>query len=710
MAAIGKIRSWGTFLVVVLGIVLLFFILEYAGEALRTITATNSQTIGKVMGEKVYYQDYQALVDEYQEVLKMQGYDDLNEDQMNNVRDMVWQNYVTSKLIEAEADKLGLMVTDEEVANILREGTNPILYQLPLSPQFFNQQTRQFDYSIVTTQYEQLKQLAAQDARYQEQYATFDRYWKYVEKQLRQQLLQSKYQSLLAGCVMSNPVAAKAAFENQTQESSILLAALPYNSVNDNEVTVSDADLKAKYNEKKEMFRQDVETRDIKYIPVHVKASEGDRKQLIDIMKGCVADFKSDSINASEIVRRAQSKISYNGLPVTRQALPGDIAAHLDSMSVGQVSQPFETTSDNTFNVVKYISKVQQPDSIEVRSIFLASEASADSVLKALRGGAQFDSIASRYNQPGTKSWFTSANYQSAPTIDADTKNYVEALLSMQRGELKSLKISQGNIVFEVTDRRAIVDKYNVAIVKRDINFSNETYNEAFNKFSQFISENTSIEAMEENAAKNGYNVMSRANVTNAVHTIAGICGTHDALKWVFDAKPGAISQLYDRCGDNDYMLVVALDKIHEKGYADFETVKDMLKQEVINDKKFDLLAKKFEGVKSIADARKQNARVDTVRFITFSSPVFVPSTTASEPALNGAVVATEKGKISRVVKGKAGAYMFQVIDRKQRDGAKFDEKQMQIQLRQQGMPNVQMLLQDLYEKANVEDNRYLFF
>ena len=165
MAAIGKIRSWGTFLVIVLGIVLLFFILEYAGEALRTITATNSQTIGKVMGEKVYYQDYQALVDEYQEVLKMQGYDDLNEDQMNNVRDMVWQNYVTNKLIEAEAEKLGLMVTDEEIANILREGTNPILYQLPLSPQFFNQQTRQFDYSIVTTQYEQLKQLAAQDAR-----------------------------------------------------------------------------------------------------------------------------------------------------------------------------------------------------------------------------------------------------------------------------------------------------------------------------------------------------------------------------------------------------------------------------------------------------------------------------------------------------------------------------------------------------------------
>ena len=509
---------------------------------------------------------------------------------------------------------------------------------------------------------------------------------------------------------MSNPVAAKAAFENQSQESSILLAALPYSMVNDNDVTVSDADLKAKYNEKKGMFRQVVETRDIKYIPVHVKASEADRKQLMDIMKGCVADFKSDSLTASEVVRRAQSKIAYNGLPVTREALPSDIVAHLDSMAIGQVSQPFETTGDNTFNVIKYISKVQQPDSIEVRSIFLANEESADSVLKALRGGAQFDSIAARYNQPGAKNWFTSANYQSAPTIDADTKNYVEALLSMQRGELKNLKISQGNIVFEVTDRRAIVDKYNVAIVKRDINFSNDTYNEAFNKFSQFISENSTIEAMEDNAAKKGYNVLTRANVSNAVHTIAGIRGTHDALKWVFDAKPGAISQLYDRCGDNDYMLVVALDKIHEKGYADFESVKETLRPEVMNDKKFEILSKKFEGVKSIADAKKQNARVDTVRFITFSSPVFVPSTVASEPALNGAVAATEKGKLSRVVKGKAGAYMFQVVDRKNREGAKFDEKQMQLQLRQQNMPNVQMLLQDLYEKANIEDNRYLFF
>ena len=711
MAAIGKIRSWGTFLVIVLGIVLLFFILEYAGEALRTITATNSQSIGKVLGEKVNYQDYQSLVDEYQEVLKIQGRDNLNEDELNNVRDMVWQNYVQNKLVEAEAKKLGLMVTDEEVANVLREGTNQVLYQLPLIPQFFNQQTRKFDYSIVTSQYDQLKQLASQDSRYAEEYNMFDRYWRFIEKQLRQQLLQSKYTSLLVGCMGTNPVSAKSAFANQTKESSIVLATMGYNTVNDNDIEVSDADLKAKYNERKEMYRQSVETRNLKYITVRVQASETDRQQLMETMQNCAADLRADSINDAEVVRHSQSSVAYLGLPVTRKALSNDVATYLDSLAVGQVSNPFETRSDNTLNVVKLIGKVMQPDTIEFRSIVLATAESADSVLNAIRGGAVFDSVAVRYGQLGAKSKVSTANYQSQPSIDADTKKYFENLFASKRNELKSLKLSQAYIVYEVTDQSAPIEKYDVAVVKRAINFSNDTYNEAFNKFSQFISENQTIADLEANAEKNGYTLQSRSGVTNTIHNIAGIRGTHDALKWAFTAKEGAISQLFDRCGDNDYMLVVALDKINEKGYADMETVKEEVKQEVLRDKKFDVLAKKLEGVKTVADAQKQNARVDTVRFITFSSPMYVPSTGANEPALNGAVAKVEKGQTSGIVKGNLGAYIFQVLDRQDRQGSTFDEKQTMRQLRQQAVQSsFNSLLDDLSEKADIEDNRYMFF
>ena len=126
---------------------------------------------------------------------------------------------------------------------------------------------------------------------------------------------------------------------------------------------------------------------------------------------------------------------------------------------------------------------------------------------------------------------------------------------------------------------------------------------------------------------------------------------------------------------------------------------------------KFEVLAKKFEGVKTLADAQKQGARLDTVPQITFSAPVFVQATGASEPALSGAVAVTEKGKMNAApVKGNAGAYLFQVLSRQERQGAKFDDKTQEQQLRQQAMQAAGRFMQELYQKAEVKDNRYLFF
>ena len=178
---------------------------------------------------------------------------------------------------------------------------------------------------------------------------------------------------MLANCLISNPVSAKAAFEGRNKESDILLASIPYSSVNDKDVEVSDADLKNKYNEKKEMFKQTVETRDIKYVAFQVLASAADRAELMKTMMDASQKLESGAV-ASEVVRKAQSQIPYIGLPVTRQALPSDIAARLDSMAVGQTTKPFETQRDNTLNVVKLISKQQLPDSVEFRMIQVGAE------------------------------------------------------------------------------------------------------------------------------------------------------------------------------------------------------------------------------------------------------------------------------------------------------------------------------------------------
>jgi peptidyl-prolyl cis-trans isomerase D len=714
MAAIGKIRSWGPVLATVIGLALFAFIAE---EMFRSCEATSNekrQQVGEVLGKKISVQEFQEMVDEYQSVIKMtQGRDNLSEEEMNQVKDQVWQQFVNNTILEEETKKLGLTVTDEELQNILKAGTNQMLMQTP----FINQQTGRFDVTQLTKFLDDYKKIQSQPQQAQvlEQYKQIYDYWKFVEKQIRTSILGSKYQSLIAHCLLSNPVSAKMAFEAQTQESDIQLATLPYSAIKDADVQVSDADLKAKYEEQKEMFKQYVESRDIKFVDFQVVASAADRAALMKTINEARQKLESGAAPA-DVVRKAQSQIAYTGIAATKRAYAPDIAAKLDSMQVGQVSAPFETAYDNTVNVIKLIGKSQMPDSIEYRQIQVggatveAARKTADSIATALKGGADFEALAKKYNQPGASQWLTSAMYERETALDTDSKAYITAVTTAAPNEVKNVEFSGGNIVLQVLNRKAMVTKYDAAVIKHTIDFSKETYSAAYNKFSQYVSENKTIEGLEKNAQKFGFKVQERKDMVNSEHNVAGLRSTRETMKWIFDAKEGEVSPLYE-CGNNDHLMVVALTKIHPVGYRGLDVVQEEVKQEVIRDKKFAKAVEMLKGVNSLDAAKAKGAKIDSVRQITFSAPVFVQATGTSEPALSGAVAVAKAGQFSAApIKGNGGAFLFKVLDKKQREGAKFDAKAEQAQLRQKAMQAAGRYLNELYMKANVVDNRYLFF
>ena len=711
MAALGKIRKRGVALVIIIGLGLFAFIAE---EAFRSCEATKNQQrqqIGEVLGNKINVQEFQALVDEYQEVLKMSnGIDNFTEEQLNSIKDEVWNSYINEQIIKSECEKVGLTVTDEELQNIMKEGTNPMLMRSP----FVNQQTGRFDVTMLTKFLADYKKNAT-NPQLAESYQKIYTFWQFIEKQLRQQTLAQKYQNLISNGLISNPISAKMAFEGQNQESDIELASIAYSSINDNDVKIEDKDLKAKYDEQKEMFKQTVETRDIKYVNFQVEASAADRQALMQTMEDASAKLQSGA-NPAEVVRKAQSQFAYTGIAASKRAYPSDIAAKLDSMSVGQTTAPFETKSDNTLNVVKLLSKTQMPDSIEYRQIQVGGETleatrqKADSIYNALKAGADFETLAQKYGQTAQKQWLTSAMYENSNTMDEESKNYLNAINTLGTNELKNLEFSQGNIILQVTARKAMVDKYDVAVVKHTIDFSKSTYSDAYNKFSQYVSENKSIEDLEKNAAKFGFKVQDRKDLYNSEHNVAGLRATREAMKWIFDAKEGEVSPLYE-CGNNDNLLVVAMTKINPIGYRSLESVQDLVKADVIRDKKFEQIKAKLAGVADMAAAKAKGARIDSVNQITFSAPVFVQATGSSEPALSGAVAAAKQGEFSKnVIKGNGGAYLFKVVKKSEREGAKFDEKTAEQQLKQQAMQAASRFIQELYLKANVVDNRYLFF
>ena len=715
MAVLGKIRSKGAILVGAISLALVAFLAGDAARSCEGMKGESHQQIGKILGENISVQEYQKLFDEYQSAIKftMQR-DNLSEQELNQVKDQVWQQLVSSRVLEADAKKVGLTVTEKEIENVLSEGTNPVLTQTP----FVNQQTGRFDVNALKQFFDSYnKAKAAKSPELDQMQAVYD-YWLFVEKNLRTQLLGQKYQALLASCVLSNKAEATMAFKDNNEESQIQLASLAYSSVKDADVKISDDDLKAKYDELKPAFRQSVETRDIKFVDYQIKASAADRKVVAKEMN----DFQHQLATATDpsgVISKSGSEISYLGLPVSSKAYQQypDIASKIDSLSVGTTGV-FENSQDNTLNVIRVFSKAQLPDSVQFRQISVGAatpdeaRAKADSIQKALAGGADFEALAKRYGQTGEKAWFTGQQYEMAPTMSVDNRTFVNALLNGEVNATQNLALTQGNVILQVLDKKAFTTKTTAAIIKKPIDFSKDTRSNAYNKFSEFVAKSSSVAELEKHASKSGYRVQSLNDLSTAEHYVGGIHGTHDALKWLFSAKQGEISPLYE-CGDNDHLLVVALTAVHPQGYRPWDDaqVKEVLKREVMKDKKAEMLMAKLKGVNSIAAAQSKGAKVSTVNQITFSAPAFVQATGSVEPALSGAVAGTAAGKFSKApVKGNAGVYVFQVVKKALRAGSKYNEAMVMQQTAQMNMQLISNFMQDLILKANVVDNRYLFF
>ena len=712
MATLQKIRSKGPLLVIVIGLALFAFI---AGDAWKVLQPhQGKQDVGEVNGEVLSAQDYQKMVDELSEVIKLtNGLNSLTEDQLNNVKDQVWQSYVNNKLIAEQAEKLGLKVTDAEIQSIIDQGTHPLLMQTP----FRNPQTGMFDKDMLKKFLVDYANLNASQmpAQYVEYYQKMGAFWQFVEKTLAQSTLAEKYQNLVTKSLISNPVAAEDAFNSRTEQSDLLLAGVPYSSINDSTVQVSDSEIKDRYNEKKEQFKQLVETRDIRYIDVKVVPSDADRKAVKKEVTEYSNQLASTTADFGTFVRSTGSSVNYSDVPVSKSVFPADVASRLDSTNVNEVYGPYYNQTDDSFNAFKLLAKVSSPDSIQFRQIQVYADTEektktlADSIYNALKDGADFAAVAKIYGQTGEVTWVNAQSWEGSE-LDADNSKFINTLLNQPVNELANLNMGQANLILQVMNKKSMQTKYKVAVVKREVEFSKETYNAAYNKFSQFVAQNTTIDSMVKNAEESGYTLMPRTDLSSAEHYVGGVRSTREALKWIFAAKPGEVSPLYE-CGENDHLMVVALDKIHEAGYRDINSVAEMLRAEIRRDKKAEKIMEEMKKYNSIAQVKgMKDAVSDSVKHVTFSAPAYISVTRSSEPVIGAVAAKTAANKVSAPIKGNGGVYMIQVYA-KEKGSEKFDAKQEETTLTNMAVRIAgNQLINDLYQKAKVADQRYLFF
>ncbi|MCQ2058493.1 MAG: SurA N-terminal domain-containing protein [Bacteroidaceae bacterium] len=712
MATLQKIRSKGPLLLIVIGLALFAFI---AGDAWKMFKPNQGVAmVGSINGKKISALEFQEAVERYTKIIEFVNYGvSLSEADQNSIQDEVWQTLVRKYVIEEEATKAGITVTDAEIMAIVEAGQNPILSQTP----FVNQETGLFDANTLRSflsTYSMLdaSQLSAEELAYCESLYSF---WEYIEETLRQNQYVSKYMNIVGnGVTTTNKFAVDDSYKARVRKNDVVVALLPFTSIDESNIQVTESELKAKYNKMKDVTFQVSESRDIRYIDVEIMPSQKDKDDLLAEVKQNADELSSVTSDYSAFVRMAQSEVSYVDLPFTTNRFPQDVVKRFDSVKVGNVYGPYFNAEDNTYNAFKLISKISAYDSIQYRMIQVIGDSNediaqrSDSIVKALKAGADFETLAAKYQQTGLSQWISSAMYESS-SLNSQDVQLISQLISMNKKEIRPIEIGQVKLVAQVTAQKNKVNKYKAAVIKRTVDFSSETADKAYDDLSNFVATNNSLEALKANARLNGYSLVEVPDFYSSRHIVGGVEKTKDLLRWIFQAKEGEISKIYECGAENDHLMIAAVENVHKKGNRDIKYLRAALLGDIANQKKAEYaienIFSKTTDYKSI-----DGIVVDTLHFVNFDNATYIQGLPSNEYLIGAAVAKTQRDQFSAPVKGNSGVFVAKKITSDDNSGG-FDKSMEESRVKSTASSMiVNNLYIELVDRAKVEDNRYLYF
>lgn len=711
MSIIQQIREkYAAVSIAVIALSLIGFILTdyFAGRG--SGAGSQPTSIGSVNGKDIDVNVFSDRLTEMENGYRAQGMD-VNDEMRQQLIEMLWSNEVEETILTAEYEKLGLTFSSADMNEALY-GSNP---PPALAQQFRDQQTGAYDVNAARQFINSLKNKKANDPQRV-----------YVERNIIDYIVQNglrtKYGAMLAGSAFYPKWLSDKDLTDQSSIASISYVAVPYTTISDSAVKVTDEDINAYVRKHKNEFKQE-ESRAISYVIFDAAPNAADSAYALNEVNKQYNAFASSTDAEQFVIANSSTTAFYNGY-VLKSALQVPNADSIRSLPVGGVFGPYQ--DGGNYVIAKMVAKRDIPDSVKCRHILvpvmdqqtgqaIMSDSAAlkliDSIKNAVNGGANWGEMVKKYNplsdgsRENNGEMTFSANQVQQPNFAKEFADFI--LLDGKQGERKVVKTSFGYHYIEIMEQKKIEPAYKIAYFSRAVQPSDETISTASTAAAQFAAEARNAKQFEEAITKKKL-VPRVAEIRPTDYSIIGLGGARNLVKWVYENKVGNVSEP-TTLGDKVVVALIAEEK--EEGVPDAKTARIQVESIVRNQKKASEIIGKIgnnRDLNQIATSFKTNVlRADSLSF-------FSPFITGigMEPKVAGAAFnPAVKGKSSEPIAGNTAVFVIRTenVGLQPAGNAAYNDRRLQMEAgMKQNAANA--ALQSLRKAAKVKDRRIKFY
>jgi peptidyl-prolyl cis-trans isomerase D len=681
----------------------LFIINDYIGHGKKQRQREKEYyELGKIAGEYVSYQDYEARVQNMVEIYKLSGQQTLDDATVESIREQVWQQLVREKIQDKNYNKLGIGVSTEEVDElVLSDNPHPIVRQL-----FTDQTTGQFNRPMLVNFLNQV-----------ETDETAKKYWLFFENEIITDRTNSKFNTLVSKGLFAT--SKQAEFDNNLNKATVDFSFIQknYATIPDSSVTVSSGDIEAYYSKHKDSYKRNA-MRDIEYVTFDVVPSEDDIKEAEKWMERTKEEFATITDPGQYINLNADTR--HTGFYIPLNEVPENLRDFVKKEDKTAVFGPYN--EDGTLKVVRLIDASDRPDSVHVRHILitggqsrtmLKSQTIADSLVGLIKSGSSFETLAKDNSED-----------QGSAQIGGDLGWFKEGLMvvpfnnacfTAKKGDIFTTQTTFGTHVIEIIDQSKKSRKYDIGILDRKIMPSTTTNQIVYSAAGQFAGSNDTYEKFNSAIATQKLNKRIANDVTPSQKTLPGLENPRSLIISLFSAKKGSIildnsSQAVFELGDK--YVVAYCTRVQADGIAPLKEVENDIRFTLLKDKKAELISADFNknitSGKTLDDlSRDMGLEVKDATQINFRS-YSVPGI-GMEPALIAAATTAGEGVLAGPVKGINGVYMLTVnnITKPVAEDLKLLQDRLSMTYQMRGSYEA---FEALRKKAEIIDKRYKFY